>query len=248
MENLHLRRHERSILRHSSAGSGTASTAVGVTANVMPFVRNARDQQTRVLLEAVLCEIQEALRESVEALYRRRSFSNDAIIRSELMKVASEINGSIAHVDSWLRYHDDQTPCLVRALEEEIAQFKRLFPDRIQSISTSISTLRFIPSWNVEFIFRLLVRTVIFDGLQSAEPKSRVSLRMRRDRDMLRLSVDGSSPCTEGEFLARISHPRRLKCLLSSLGGRLESGPKGIALRIPVLACASTESILYDLS
>jgi hypothetical protein len=225
MENLHLRRHERSILRHSSAGSGTASTAVGVTANVMPFVRNARDQQTRVLLEAVLCEIQEALRES-----------------------ASEINGSIAHVDSWLRYHDDQTPCLVRALEEEIAQFKRLFPDRIQSISTSISTLRFIPSWNVEFIFRLLVRTVIFDGLQSAEPKSRVSLRMRRDRDMLRLSVDGSSPCTEGEFLARISHPRRLKCLLSSLGGRLESGPKGIALRIPVLACASTESILYDLS
>jgi hypothetical protein len=136
--------------------------------------------------------------------------------------------------------------CLARALEDEVAQFERLFPGRIQLPSTPSPSLKLIPSWNGEFIFKHLVRALIFDGLQNAGPSAKVSLRLRRDRDMLRLSVEGVGQCNEDEFLARIRHPKRVKYLLDSLGGRLEAAPNGILIRVPVMTCASIETIIEE--
>jgi len=221
------------------------SNANSSQSTVGPLMAAAQTRQSQLLVEDTINEARTALRAATDLVINRGWATSDTFVRHHLLSAAREIAAISVSLNASVEHGESATPCLVRVVDHEIASVAACFPDRAGQISRGVISLDVLPSWTSVFIFGLVVRTLLNDAVHHTTPGTRLSVRFRQDREMLRFGIDGAGHCSESELLSRIPDPKRFRSLIASLSGRVESAPNGISIRMPVIACASIEFLQY---
>lgn len=208
---------------------------------VVPLMAAAQNRQSQLVVEDTIKEARLALRQAADLVIERGWATSDTFVRHHLLSAAREISMISVALNSAGQHCEGATPCLVRTLDRELASVAAAYPERAAQISRGFVSLDIFPTWTAVFIFGLVVRILIHDAIQNTDQSTRLSVRFRRDREMLRFGIDGAGQSNEEALMGRICNPNRFRSLVSALSGRVESAPNGISIRMPVVACASLE-------
>lgn len=225
------------INRSKNGGDRMLTSNIGQVTACAGEIDNAAQPSRRrpyaeILYEDFLEETRIAFASVVSIMNHRSDSMPDAFVRHHLVAVTREVAeiGRTLLAKASAR-PGTQTP--VDALDSEVANLSRSFPNRLRRAGDFGLPSKTIVPWPLVQVFRLLVHDFLKVILQNVSQTAELQASLQKTGNMLRLEISNINLRKEHHLLGRLKGRLQFRQRLDALDGRVVAGDNGISILIP---------------
>jgi hypothetical protein len=193
---------------------------------------NRRRPHAEILYEDFLEETRTAFANVVSIMNHRSDSVPDAFVRHHLVAMTREV----AEIGRTLLAKSSARPDtqdLVDALDIEVANLNRSFPNRLRRTGDWGLPSKALVPWTILQVFRLLVHDLLKGILQNVSKTTELHARLQKTGSLLRLEISNINLGNEHRLLGRLKSRLQFRQRLDALGGHVVAGDQSISIIIP---------------